>query len=539
MFHPSTLLRRLLLTSVVAASSLAVVVPVAAPSTTSVASAATGNWLNTSDRAAVIASYNAEFGSSVGDPAWTGSRSSCVAGTTPQAYRDAVIDRVNWFRSMAGVPAGITENAALSAKAQESALMMSETGRLSHSPDGSFDCYTSVGAAASGKSNLYLGRTGPDAITGYIRDPGSNNSSAGHRNWILHPTSTQMGTGDIPSAGGWASNTLYVIQDSSIVFGSQPTLREDSGFVAWPAAGYVPSEVVFDRWSFGLRNANFSAASVTVTVAGQNLPVNVEYRSGGGSGAPFPIMVWNVPSLDTTPAYDSPVTVTVSNVSGSVAASSFTYETIIIGDELPATYDAFINQAYVDFLGRSASTSEMDIWRARLHSGSSRQDFVNTLVNSDEWTSVVVENLYWDTLGREPDASGVAYWRSQLRSGSTVANVASQFYGSSEYVQGEGGTWAAWLTDLYGELMNRNPDSGGLTYWISQAEQRGSGAVAFDFYQSNESRRARVRGLYLQLLGRGPDPEGLSYWAGVLTSGDDLALAAYLASSEEYLNRAG
>ncbi len=538
----TSLLRRLLLSSVVSVSSLAVIAPVAAPSVatvTSAASATSGNWLDTSDRAAVIASYNTEFGSSVGDPAWTGSRSSCDAGTTPQTYRNAVFSRVNWFRAMAGVPAGITENAALSAKAQESALMMSESGKLSHNPDGSFSCYTETGAAASGMSNLYLGRTGPDAITGYVRDPGANNSSAGHRNWILHPTSTQMGTGDIPSAGGWASNTLYVIQDSGIVFGPQPTLREESGFVAWPPAGYVPSEVVFERWSLGLRNADFSSASVTVSVGGQNIPVNVEHRSNGGTGAPFPIVVWNTPSLDTTPLHDTAVTVTVSNVGVAGGTTSLSYETIIIGDELPTTYNAFINQAYHDFLGRTPTGNELNQWAARLSSGTSRLDFVNTLVTSEEWTSVVVTDLYWDTLDRAPDAGGAAYWTSRLRSGSSVASVASQFYGSAEYVQGEGGTWSAWLTDLYGELMNRTPDGGGLTYWVSQAEMRGSGDVAVDFYQCTESRQARVSALYLHLLGRGPDAGGLAYWTGVLHSGDDLALAAFLASSEEYFLKAG
>ena len=58
------------------------------------------------------------------------------------------------------------------------------------------------------------------------------------------------------------------------------------------------------------------------------------------------------------------------------------------------------------------------------------------------------------------------------------------------------------------------------------------------FYQSDESRRTRVQALYQELLGRGTDNGGETFWAGVLSNGDDLALAANLAASDEYFNRA-
>jgi hypothetical protein len=43
-----------------------------------------------------------------------------------------------------------------------------------------------------------------------------------------------------------------------------------------------------------------------------------------------------------------------------------------------------------------------------------------------------------------------------------------------------------------------------------------------------------VTGLYQSLLGRGPDPVGRDYWAGQVLSQGDIALAASLASSDEY-----
>ncbi len=505
------------------------------------AEAAAGAWIDTSDRASVVAAYEAEFGSNSASANWTGAHSGCAAGTTSQVFRDEIVRRVNFFRGMAGVPATVVENAGLSAHAQQTALMMSASNALSHSPPQSvYDCWTSDGAKAAGKSNLYLGQYGPASITGYMNDPGSNNAVVGHRNWILHPPTTEIGTGDVPAGNGYRStNALYVITDA---FGAQPAMRESDGFVAWPPRGYVPGDLVFDRWSFGLRNADFSNATVTVSQGGTSLPVSVEHRSGASSSAPFPIMVWNVAGIDTDPTYDQATLVTVANVVTGGQSRDFSYVVNVLGDGPPpdvGAYGDFVDQAFADFLGRQPSASERTTAIASLSAGVSQFDFVRALAASPEWTSFVIEQMYLDTLGRSPDAAGQSYWAGRLQNDLSVAQVASAFYGSPEYIQGEGGTFELWLADLYGELLLRSPESSGLTFWVGQANARGPGAVALDFYQSQESREARVRGLYQQFLGRDPDASGLEYWSGVLASGDDLALAAFLASSPEYFDRAG
>ncbi|MBF0538437.1 MAG: hypothetical protein HQL03_09330, partial [Nitrospirae bacterium] len=62
----------------------------------------------------------------VNEPAisWNGNHQSCNAGTTAQDFRDAIAQRINYFRAMAGVPAIITFSDTYSAKAQEAALMV-------------------------------------------------------------------------------------------------------------------------------------------------------------------------------------------------------------------------------------------------------------------------------------------------------------------------------------------------------------------------------------------------------------------------------
>lgn len=507
-----------------------------------------GIWLDTSNRQAVIDSYAFEFSKVDPDIGWTGDRSTCTPGTTNPAYRTAIIDRVNWFRAMGGVSATVTENATYSAKAQEAALMMSVSDKLSHGPTAStFDCFTDDGAEAAGKSNLYLGRTGPHAITGYMYDPGSNNVSVGHRNWILHPTVQEFGTGDTPGPGRQATNTLWVVDNA---FAPQPTLRESQDFIAWPARGFVPGEVVFPRWSFSVRDADFTNATITTQrvvngVLGDTVSSPIVFQNES-SGAPFSILVWEPVGVDTNPVIDETYRITVSNVGLGSVNKSYTYDVTVIGDReaqapvLSGSGDiaAFANAAYNDFIGRDATASEKNNWIQRINTGTTRYELVAELTQSDEWAANVVDEMYYDTLGRGPDSGGRAYWINQMREGMSVARMAALFYGSPEYIEKEGNDLDRWITDLYSELLDRAPDGGGLSYWVDETNQTTSGSVALRFYQSDESRRARVQALYQALLGRGTDAGGEDFWAEVLLNGDDLALAANLAASDEYFDKA-
>ncbi len=503
--------------------------------------ATTSAWLDTNDRSAVVGAYQNEYAKVTPSIDWTGNRSTCDPGTTSQAYRTSVVERLNYFRAMAGVPTGVVENTNWSAQAQQAAVSMSATGRLSHNPDSSFACFSPIVKSSAGASNLYLGRTGPAAIDGYVQDPGASNVSAGHRSWIFHSTLQEVGVGDLPpSSTNYSANTLQVI-DPNRAFASEPSLREADGFVAWPVRGFNPGALVFERWSFTLRGATFEGANVTVAKGGQTLSNTVVHRSNTANAAPFPSIVWEPQGVNTSPATDETYTVTVSGVSVGAQKRTYTYDVIVLGagpaqqvSTTSADHSRYITTAFNDFLGRNPSGAEIASWNAKLNSGTTRFAFVDQLASSEEWTNVVVDDLYRNTLGRAGDPGGRNYWSSQLRSNVSVARVAASFYGSPEYVRGQGGTYDQWVGQLYGVLLSREADPGGRQFWASQANIVGSHSVAFDFYQSFESRKERVTALYQKLLDRDPDVAGRDYWAGVLSSGNDLDLAGLLASSDEY-----
>jgi len=296
-------------------------------------------WIDTSNRAEVLETYLAEFDRTEPASGYDGDAGSCLAGTTSQAFRDSVVQRVNWYRRMAGLDI-VSERAAYSTATQQSSMMMSAEGSLSHSPDGDWACHTSAGATAASKSNLALGVNGINAIDAYVRDPGGNNHSVGHRRTILYPQLLEIGSGDVDTGGGyWAANTLHVFDDN--LWGTRPDVREDRGFVAWPPAGYVPPDTVWGRWSFSLYGGDFSTATVTVNdslgAIGVNILDRIQPSNPASRIAPEPSIVWAIGADTNSTLLPAPengdecYTVTIGGVKvGGSAQPDFSYSTCVI-----------------------------------------------------------------------------------------------------------------------------------------------------------------------------------------------------------------
>jgi len=259
-----------------------------------------GYRVDTQSREQVRSFYNTVYQAAENaESDWTGNYGACHPGTTQDAFKAQVILRVNYFRAMAGVPAGVALDLATSLKAQEAALMMSSQGDLDHFPATSWACYTAEGAEAARNSNLALGSHGPQSVNGYMEDHGGGNAAVGHRRWLLYPQTERMGTGDVPGDDSlMAANAIWVFDGR---FGQErPSTRE--AYVAWPPPGYVPYSQVYTRWSFSHPGADFASASVTLTSNGVPVAVRLEplvantgestlvwYPAGSNPGQPTPV----------------------------------------------------------------------------------------------------------------------------------------------------------------------------------------------------------------------------------------------------------
>ena len=244
--------------SVMAASLLITVV--ISSSRSPVIEATNVQSIDVTSRQQVMDSYAEEFLRQEPAMEFTGDIASCIPGTTSMAFQNSVLQRVNWYRMMAGLPS-VVYNSANHAAAQAGALISAAQGALSHTPASSAKCFSQLGYTGTSSSNLAYGISGISAIDAYIDDYGDNNAFVGHRRWILSPTLRAVSTGDIPRSkdlNRWPSNALYVFDTQS------PVAARDGG-VAWPPRGYVPVDTVASRWSYIYLGANFSNAQVSVT----------------------------------------------------------------------------------------------------------------------------------------------------------------------------------------------------------------------------------------------------------------------------------
>ena len=197
---------------------------------------------------------------------------------------------------------------------------------------------------------------------------------------------------------------------------------------------------------------------------------------------------------------------------------------------------AFVAALSNDFLDRAGTPDEIYYFVSLLRSGYTRADIISAYAFSDEWVGVIVDGFYESVFGApRPNDPGRAYWIDQIKKGMTPAKVGAYFYASAEYFERHGGTNKLWVESLYKEILDRKPDAGGVSFWVGRLDSgTGRDVVAYDFYQSIESRRKRVTGLYQQLLQRKPESGGLDYWAGILKNGRDVDLAIFLTSGTEY-----
>ena len=109
--------------------------------------------------------------------------------------------------------------------------------------------------------------------------------------------------------------------------------------------------------------------------------------------------------------------------------------------------------------------------------------------------------LYNAAFNRLPDASGLNYWINQNRQGlNTQTQIAESFIASSEFVSmyGTDSTTDQFVTSLYNNVLDRDPDVGGLNYWTntidSGLESRSQVLQGFSESQENQTTFSQMTG---------------------------------------------
>jgi hypothetical protein len=115
----------------------------------------------------------------------------------------------------------------------------------------------------------------------------------------------------------------------------------------------------------------------------------------------------------------------------------------------------FIDQVYRDVLHRAPDPGA-DGWVASLDNGTSREDIVESILDSDEGLRNQVNDLYIRFLDRPADPAGLDGWAQFLRDGNSNVELAARLMASEEYYQTQGGgTDFVFLSAVYEDVLCR------------------------------------------------------------------------------------
>lgn len=199
------------------------------------------------------------------EPVWTGSLSTCDPGEPDETFSLAAVDRINHVRALADLP---PIRPLASDDALACAVLMNANGQIAHEPPPDWSCFTQDAGETAARS-LLANYGGIEVVGGLLVDPG-NDSTLGHRRWLLSRWLTEAGVG---TTGDFACVDLgYTIVDTD-------------GWTAWPPPGDTPTALLafytFDvdtvGWSIQSETIDFGDAVVHLSIDGdeEELPTTV------------------------------------------------------------------------------------------------------------------------------------------------------------------------------------------------------------------------------------------------------------------------
>jgi hypothetical protein len=198
---------------------------------------------------------------------------------------------------------------------------------------------------------------------------------------------------------------------------------------------------------------------------------------------------------------------------------------------------AFLSAVYEDLLGRAPDAGGLAFFEGLLAAGVSRAQVAYDIATSPEYRSNFVQFIYAYFLGRPADPGGLASWVGALNAGWSDQQVVEGIMDSAEFYAHAGGTPGSFVTAIYGDLLGRAPDPGGLASWVGLLNAGASrGAVVGGILYSNEYETKFVEGEYAHLLDRAADPGGLAGWVSALAGGAsyEQVIAGIIGSPEYY-----
>lgn len=200
-----------------------------------------------------------------------------------------------------------------------------------------------------------------------------------------------------------------------------------------------------------------------------------------------------------------------------------------------ADAETYVKRQYQDLLGRAPSPAELAFGKIAVTQGLSG-DFTEELAHTPARVSQrhPVIRLYFAFFRRSPDLAGTDYWIGRRQTGTNLNQIADHFAASPEFKSLYGNlSNQAFVTQVYVNVLDRQPDPAGLAYWTQQLDQkkRTRGQVMVGFSESQEyaggngtmgrsTGRVEAADIWLALMKTVPSADALdTYYASHIQNG--------------------
>ena len=173
--------------------------------------------------------------------------------------------------------------------------------------------------------------------------------------------------------------------------------------------------------------------------------------------------------------------------------------------------EKFIDILYQTFFGREADQGGKNYWIGELQKKAmTREEVIKSFIDSKEWCNICAsygiksgapsaksekassnaENfatrLYTQCLGRDPEEKGLNYWSLALTNLEQTGSAAAKLFFESEEFQNLKTSNKEFVTRLYRTFMGREPEEGGLTYWVGELNKGASRASVLSGFASSD-----------------------------------------------------
>lgn len=116
------------------------------------------------------------------------------------------------------------------------------------------------------------------------------------------------------------------------------------------------------------------------------------------------------------------------------------------------------------------------------------------LVFGNDSDAAQVYRLFRAAFDRAPDKTGLGYWLSQLEHGASLSELARGFIQSEEFAKlaGSGSSTHFFVSTLYRNVFDREPDEAGLRYWSNAIDTGMDRAQVLAAFSDSGENRAKV-----------------------------------------------